>query len=268
MTAEKEKFGVNDLHEAVKNSFPAPSYLYMQEVRDATGFDAVRSADGIAVGMYRSCGRQIHGFEMKVSRTDWLKELSQPEKAESLMRYCHRWALVVPDESIVKEGELPSTWGLAVPERSRKNALVRLKWITRAPELQPIPYSMVFITALLYAAKQIDEPARIRALDAARAEGKKKAEDSFDREHRNQDYIQLRAAVDAFEKAAGVSLKYAGEEAGAEMGAQFAEFRRTRGSLTQHLREFRWAAENVQSIAENMAKEVKRLDSRKVEVAV
>lgn len=250
----------SDLHEAVRNSFPAPTYLYMKEVRDATGFDAVRSADGIAVGMYRSCGRQVHGFEMKVSRTDWLKELSQPAKAESWMRYCHRWALIVPDVSIVHEGELPPTWGLGTPDRTRKNALPRIKWITRPPELTPIPFSMVFLTALLYASRQVDAPVREKEMRAEYERGKKDAQNSFDREFRNEDYIALRKAVEAFEQASGISIsKYTGEKTATEMGSTFAEYRKVKGSLARHIRELERTMESINRSAVTVTNELNQL---------
>jgi hypothetical protein len=258
---EKEKFGLTHLHEALTNSFPAPAYTVMREVRDATGFDAVRSADAIAVGMYRSCGREIWGFEMKVTRSDWLKELSLPEKAESLMRYCHRWSLLVPDASLVHEGELPSTWGLGVPERTRKNALLRIKWVVKPPPLIPIPFSMVFLTALLYAAQQVDAPARQKALDVAREEGRKHAQTCFDRDRNNEDYIKLRDAVAAFEKSSGVSIsKYTGTAGAEKMGASFREWESARHSVESFQNQLSWMHKNAANIVTQIGDTIERIE--------
>lgn len=213
------------LHEAVRNSYPHPNFTYMQEVRDATGFDAVRSADGIAVGMYRSCGRLIHGFEMKVSRSDWQKELSNAAKAESLMRYCHHWSLIVPDESIIKTGELPPSWGLGIPHQSRSNAALKVKWIVKPPSLEPIPFSMVFLTALIYASSKIDEGDRLKSLRAEYDRGVKSAQDSFDRQAGMDKLKTLRTAVDTFEKASGISINdYTSESNANKMGMKFKEW--------------------------------------------
>lgn len=160
-----------DLHEAVKASYPAPNYVYLQEVRDATGFDSVRSADALAIGMYRSCGRLIHGFEMKVSRSDWLRELKNAAKAESILRFCHHWSLIVPDASIVHDGELPPTWGLGVPHQSRKGAQTKIKWIVKPPALEPQVPNMVFLSALIYAAQKVDSVERSKAESAQYALG-------------------------------------------------------------------------------------------------
>ena len=109
----------HDLFLRLQESFPAPAFVTLEEVRDATGFDGHRTADAIAVSLYRSRGKAIWGFEFKVSRADWLKELKQPEKAESILRYCNYWALVVPSKDIVKDGELPGSWGMYVAQKAR-----------------------------------------------------------------------------------------------------------------------------------------------------
>src|SRR5208282_6858544 len=99
------KLAAHDLFLRLQGTFSPPAYITLEEVRDATGFDGHRTADAIAVSLYRSRGKAIWGFEMKVSRSDWLHELKQPEKSESIMRYCNYWALVVPNKDIVKPGE-------------------------------------------------------------------------------------------------------------------------------------------------------------------
>lgn len=120
--------------------------MTLEEVRDATGFEAVRSADALAVSMYVSRGLTIDGFEVKVSRADWLKELEQPAKSESWLQHCHRWWLVISDTSLVHEGELPPTWGMLTPGKRGK-----LEVVVRAPELRPAPLTMERLTALMYA---------------------------------------------------------------------------------------------------------------------
>lgn len=73
---------------------------------------------------------QLHGHEIKVSRSDWLVELRDPSKAEAWKQYCDRWWLVAPRD-IVKPEELPEGWGLLVP--AGKN----LRTVVTAPLLSP-----------------------------------------------------------------------------------------------------------------------------------
>jgi hypothetical protein len=96
-------------------------FLCGSEVR-LSSFDSPRIADFIAqdtwTGGYYGAGnpRQYprHGFEIKVSRSDWLNELKQPDKAEAFIPYLHYWSLVVPEGMEIKDGELPNEWGLYI----------------------------------------------------------------------------------------------------------------------------------------------------------
>lgn len=89
-------------------------YVAAEHVRSHASFDARRTADFIAVDTWKSGRFDLHGHEVKVSRSDWLRELKDPEKAAEFTPYMNRWWVVVPDSSIVKPGELPAAWGLLV----------------------------------------------------------------------------------------------------------------------------------------------------------
>lgn len=82
--------------------------------------------------------QSIHGFEVKVSRSDWLSELRDPSKAESWAKHCHYFWLVVSDKSIVRD-DLPEGWGLLV---AGKAGLRVAKKPTRRDPL-PMPPAMV-----------------------------------------------------------------------------------------------------------------------------
>lgn len=197
-----EKLAAHDLFLRLQGTFSPPAYITLEEVRDATGFDGHRTADAIAVSLYRSRGKAIWGFEMKVSRNDWLKELKQPEKAESIMRYCNYWALVVPDKSIVKAGELPSSWGMYVAQKNR------LKCIVPCPKLDPIPMSMTMLTALIYATANKQTKADDAALRAARDEGYKQGVSRTNSDYYEKVYKSLQEQVHAFEDASGLQIEY------------------------------------------------------------
>ena len=70
--------------------------------------EEVKSIDLLAVGCWRSTGYRWHGYEVKVSRSDWRRELAKPGKAQDWL--CHAWT-VVTLPGIVKDGELPAGWG-------------------------------------------------------------------------------------------------------------------------------------------------------------
>jgi hypothetical protein len=196
------KLAAHDLFLRLQGTFSAPAYITLEEVRDATGFDGNRTADAMAISLYRSRGKAIYGFEMKVSRNDWLKELKQPEKAESIMRYCNYWGLVVPDKSIVKDGELPPSWGMYVAQKNR------LKCVVPCPKLDPLPMSMTMLTALAYAIQQKHVKQDEAALNKARNEGYEQGSKRTDGEYWRKSYEELRVKVEAFEKASGLNVQY------------------------------------------------------------
>lgn len=112
----------------------ADRYVRAEHVRlptDWYGGDALRIADYLVLDTYRP--QQMLGFEVKVSRSDWLTELRDPTKAEAWKRYCHRWYLAVPDTAIVRD-DLPEGWGLIALD-----ATGQLRIRRRAPELMPDP---------------------------------------------------------------------------------------------------------------------------------
>ena len=78
----------DDLLSILAKKYAPPYWAFIREFRNATGFSATRSADALAFGMYRSRGQAIIGFEVKTVRSDWLRELKNPEKAEPIAQFC------------------------------------------------------------------------------------------------------------------------------------------------------------------------------------
>lgn len=107
------QLGAGHLTDRIKQRFCPPEFSTLTNVEGDQG----RFADAVAVNLWRSRGFAITGFEVKASRSDWLRELKDPAKAEACARYCHRFFLVA-NENVVKLEELPLGWGLMVPERS------------------------------------------------------------------------------------------------------------------------------------------------------
>jgi len=196
------RLAAHDLFLRLQGTFSAPAYITLEEVRDATGFDGQRTADAMAISLYRSRGKALWGFEMKVSRNDWLKELKQPEKAESIMRYCNYWGLVVPDKAIVKDGELPASWGMYVAQKNR------LKCVVPCPILDPLPMSMTMLTALAYAINQRQSKVDEAALRAAKDAGYKEGSARTQSQYWQDTYKELSEKVEVYEKASGLQIKH------------------------------------------------------------
>lgn len=127
---------VGELQSLLARRYAAPDYALIWEVRDGTGFAAQgRQMDAMAMSLWPSRGMEVHGFELKVSRGDWLRELKQPEKAEAFHQFVDRW-WVVADKDVVNVAELPKGWGLLVAKetelrQSVQAALQKAKPLTR-----------------------------------------------------------------------------------------------------------------------------------------
>src|SRR5579859_3147977 len=89
-----------------------PRYAVAAQVRSQAGHYARRTADFVAMDLWPSARLTLHGHEIKVSRSDWLRELKDPSKAAEFIPYMNSWWVVVPDARIVRDGELPDDWGL------------------------------------------------------------------------------------------------------------------------------------------------------------
>jgi len=106
---------------ALKVKYRPPAYALLPHVRNSTGYPSVtRTADALVMSLYPSRGLTLSGFEIKVSRSDWLRELKDPAKAEEIARHCDYWWIVAGEADLVKLEELPPSWGLLVPKKASK----------------------------------------------------------------------------------------------------------------------------------------------------
>lgn len=90
-------------------------YSRAEHVKLDIGHEARRILDYMCVDLWGGyTGPKIHGHEIKTSRSDWLTEIRDPEKAQAFAQYMDYFWLVVSDKDIVRPGELPAGWGLMI----------------------------------------------------------------------------------------------------------------------------------------------------------
>lgn len=192
-----------DVRAALARKFAAPEYALFYEVGDATGGRSRRWADAIAMGLWPSRGLALQGFEIKVSRSDWLSEMRNPAKAEAIARFCTYWWIVTPP-GIVKDGELPEGWGLYEVQANG------LRCVKPAPKLEPQPIDMPFLAALL---RRADEHAKstvreavAKETEALRASVATRIKDGIEDERRHIRSLDesARSTLEAIKKAAGI----------------------------------------------------------------
>lgn len=189
---------------ALKDKYGGAEWAFLPQVRSATGSACVRTADGLAMNLWPSRGLALHGFEIKVERGDWLRELRDPSKAEEICQFCEHWWVVAGDKDIVRDGELPPTWGLLVP-RGRQ-LVVKVA----APKKEASPIDKSFLAAILRRAQECSVPkAEIQAeLDAAVDAGQRSGrhEYKYKVERAENRRAALEKAIELFEQRSGLRI--------------------------------------------------------------
>ncbi|MGW5880276.1 hypothetical protein ACWFMI_27390 [Nocardiopsis terrae] len=118
-------------------------------------------------------GIDVH--ELKVSRSDWRRELADPDKAGAWLPYCSRMWVVAPP-GLIRPAELPAGWGLMEPPTAsrRRRFRVVVEAATRTPQLTT--------GLLLEVARRVDN-LRLAQLEAERLKHQEAAEKARDRYH-------------------------------------------------------------------------------------
>lgn len=137
VTKHTEASMIDLLHEryGTRSQGNGNRYVAMSHVRSDAGFDAERTADFMALDLWPSKGLTLHGHEVKISRSDWLNELKDPEKSAAFMKHVDYWWLVIADKDMVKAGELPKGWGMMTIGTDGK-----LRVLKQAPRLTTPEY--------------------------------------------------------------------------------------------------------------------------------
>jgi hypothetical protein len=125
---------LRERHAAVAGN--GPVWAYLEHVRNAAGFAATRTLDAMALSLWPSRGHELHGYEVKISRADFRRELADGGKADAWHGIVDRFWIVAP-LGIVPKAELPATWGLLETDKAgkklRSTVPAPLQTVERAP---------------------------------------------------------------------------------------------------------------------------------------
>lgn len=176
-------------------------FALFRNVANGTGGKCERYADAIGMSLWPSKGLHVHGFEIKVSRSDWRREVDQPEKSAAFERYCHFWWIVAP-EGVVPLDEAKSTWGLLEAREGKPLRIRRQATLNPTPELN----HEILASILRRAGEASADKA---ALDAAYRKGATDAD---------EDLRLARERCNALEQAIGVSPYVSASDVSAALG--------------------------------------------------
>lgn len=108
------KFEASDIYSLLLKRFgDARQWLCAGEVGDKTGFQT-RRLDFVAVNCYESQGFGIHAFEVKISKSDLRRELTDPSKHNIFFDDIDTYSIVAPDYVLDAEycALIPKNWGI------------------------------------------------------------------------------------------------------------------------------------------------------------
>ncbi len=188
----------------IQKRHPLPSWIVIQEVGNATGTRVSRHADAVAIGLWPSHGHAIHGFEIKASRSDLLKEFSDPSKADAVGKFCDYWWLVVEDLKIIDTVVVPDNWGILYP----KSNVLRVH--RKAPKREATQVSRGFSAAMIrkvcetWVPKHEHEEYKRTAAEKAMVEARQSLK--YEKSDAEFEIKQLQSRVEEFERASGVAI--------------------------------------------------------------
>ncbi len=193
----KKTLTSSDINVFLRLRYAPPEYALCFEVANATGSNVRRYADAVAMCLYPSRGLALHGFEVKVSKGDFLREIENPDKSIAVQQYCDFWWLVAPAEA-VDESLIPITWGWL---KATKDGLTAIK---NAPRLEAKATSRDFLAAMVRRANEADNAEVTKLVEMRVAAARERDQEHIERmvkarTQRGQEAIEqldkLRAAI-------------------------------------------------------------------------
>lgn len=203
----------DDLKQSISNKYPASHWILLNEVSNASGFDGTRSIDVVAFGLYSSRGYEVHAFECKAQRSDWLKELNQPDKADEFVKIVDKF-WIVANKGVVNKGELPRGWGLIVASKHGDSVRTRIQQQATTTKRVDSPLPRPFVAAMLTRIRKELEKWKNGSVLQSEISNKlhKRYREGIEAGKRevsrsNEDADKIKEQVKAFEKASGLEIQ-------------------------------------------------------------
>lgn len=101
------------VRESLSLHWAAEEYLHIDEAPDSSDRQG-RKLDRLVFSLWRSRGFEIDGIEIKISLSDYQREIQNASKADWWWSHVNRFWIAVPEALVtkIKLNELPPSWGL------------------------------------------------------------------------------------------------------------------------------------------------------------
>ena len=170
--------------------------------------------DALVINLHPSRSTYIESIEIKTHRSDWLNELKNPTKNDSVSKYCDLVWLATSSKDIARIEEIPPNWGWMVLTGDR------LKIMKQAPKLNPVIDKDFIITVCQYVSTISKDYEYIyQERKKTREELKKEIAEEYAK-HENYTLIELqeykdqldklREKVRIFTEETGIAIDYGG----------------------------------------------------------
>ena len=148
MTADDIHTALLSLHPANAHSAWGERWLYIRELRIGTGWGKDREGriDAYALKLVGTAATRV-AYEIKTSRSDYLRELKNPRKRSAARRYAEQFYFATP-KGLIAPAELPPDAGL-VEVWSDEYGDVQVTRTVIAPVLDTYPPTWTFVASLL-----------------------------------------------------------------------------------------------------------------------
>lgn len=195
----------DQIRECLATRWPDSEYLVIPEAPEQSDRSG-RKIDLLVISLWRSRGLEVDAIEIKISPSDWVRELKAGSKADFWWRHSHRFWVAVPADMAARvKAELPTGWGLLACAEGKPTKVV-VKPLKRQAE----PFSWRTCVGVMRASANCGFAALARAEARGRREGLRLAEKRVEAQsvdgRLRRELEDLRGTIREFEQKAGISI--------------------------------------------------------------
>lgn len=194
-----------DVRGALCRRWPDSEYLNIYEAPNDSARQG-RKLDVLVLSLWASRGHELDGVEIKVSASDWKRELDNAAKADWWWEHVHRFWVAVPaplGERV--RSELPTGWGLLTVTRDDKP-----KVVVKAEKHTPKPMTWPALVGIMRASadagfnalSRAEQRGYDRGYDIGLREGKRQTAGG----HVQRQFEELTKQVRTYRDVTGIDL--------------------------------------------------------------
>jgi hypothetical protein len=234
-----------DVRQALLGRWPPSEYVSINEAPQSSDRQG-RKLDVLVVSLWRSRGHELDGVEIKVSVSDWRRELKEAAKADWWWSHIHRFWIAVPASIAPKvKDELPSGWGLLSCAPQRVSELI--KPVKHTPEALPWGACIGLLRASADTGLNALQHAEAKGRMIGREQAERELARSTGDERLRRQLAELTEKVEKFEQASGIDLAKCWDVDG--LGESVALVQKIISSPTRFSQRLERQAEDTEAIA-------------------